>query len=196
MSGRWGIFGGLFDPVHIGHLHLAQTLLEQAQLDCLLWVPSATPKHKVADAPVSFEHRVRMIHIAIEGQGRMCLSEIEQEERLSGYAIHTVRALKKRYPTADFSFIIGGDNVSDLVNWYEYEQLLNEIPIISGSRGGIKANTPAQVRDRVTQYEIEPVTIASRDIRKNIKDRQKLDWVKNSLPPGLFEYIEDHRLYR
>lgn len=196
MQGRWGIFGGLFDPVHNGHLHLARSLLAKADLDCILWVPSATPQHKSASVPVSFEMRVEMLHIALKNESQMCMSEIEREEKLSGYALHTVQALKKRYPTADFSFIIGADNVSDLVNWYHYEQLLDEIPLISGSRGGIIDNTPAEIHGRVKQFAIEPLTIASRDIRERLKNRIELDWVRSSLPPGLLEYIEEHGLYR
>ena len=195
MIGRWGIFGGLFDPVHNGHIHLVTSLAREAGLDGVLWVPSAKPPHKETDQPASFEDRLAMIRLAIQDLPNMAISEIESEQKLSGYALHTVRALRKRYPALYFCFIIGADNVSDLVNWYQYDQLLSEIEVIAGSRGGVKSESTDLFENRIRYFEIESKEISSSDIRDQIRDGAGLEQLLKVLPADVLEFISSKGLY-
>ena len=196
MLGRWGIFGGLFDPVHLGHIHLAASLKQEAGLDGILWVPSASPPHKDRNQPASFYHRVAMLKLATESLPNNLISEIESEQELSGYALHTVEALRKRYPETDFSFIIGADNISDILNWYQYDQLLSEIAVIAGSRGGIMLENADLIDNRIRYYEVEPMRVASSDIRKLIRSNAKPEKLLSFLPKKVYDYVVENNLYQ
>lgn len=195
MQGRWGIFGGLFDPVHLGHIHLASKLINEAGLDGVLWVPSARPPHKDKAQPVPFETRVEMLRLATESLFNMAISEIESELKLSGYALHTIEALKKRYPDVDFCFIIGADNIKDIPNWYEYDRLLSETTVIAGSRGGVKPSSPDLPDNRIRYFEVEPIQIASSEIRKLIKNGAGREDLLGLLPEEVLDYISTKNLY-
>ena len=196
MHGRWGIFGGLFDPVHLGHIQLATSLAHEAGLDGVLWVPSASPPHKDRNQPASFHHRVSMLVLAVKSLSNMEISEIELEQELSGYALHTVRALKKRYPKTDFSFIIGADNVSDILNWYQYDQLLSEIDVIAGSRGGVEPVSALVSDSRIRIIEVESLQAASSDIRSLIHAGADSRKLLAFLSQEVYDYVSVNGLYK
>lgn len=195
MRGRWGIFGGLFDPVHRGHIHLASKLMSEAGLDGILWVPSARPPHKDKIQPAPFQDRVEMLRLVTGSLPNMAISEIESELELSGYALHTIRALKKRYPDADFCFIIGADNIKDIPNWYEYDQLLSEIDVVAGSRGGVKPESTDVSDNRIRYFEVEPIQIASNEVRKLIQNGATREELLGLLPEEALDYISTKNLY-
>lgn len=195
MTGRWGIFGGLFDPVHYGHIRLASHLARAAELDGILWVPAAQPPHKDKNQPASFKDRLAMLRLALQDLPNMVISDIEAAAELSGYALDMVRAVKKRYPEPEFCFIMGADNVTDIVNWYHYDQLLSEIDVIAGSRGGVEMGPAGAGDSRLRCFEIEPTEMASSDIRGQIRDGADLEFLLKALPPEVLEFISTKGLY-
>src|SRR5882724_7481657 len=104
---RIGIMGGTFNPIHLGHLLMAQDAMEQVGLDRVKFIPSATPPHKAVDALASDRDRLRMIELAIRGNDRFEADDIEIQRGGRSYSVDTLTELRRREPRANFYFIIG-----------------------------------------------------------------------------------------
>ncbi|MCU0527294.1 MAG: nicotinate (nicotinamide) nucleotide adenylyltransferase [Elainella sp. Prado103] len=111
------IFGGAFDPVHWGHLRIAEAALDQAQLDLILWVPSYQPPHKSSPRlRLSYPHRLAMIHLAVAEQPHFGVSTVERDRQIS-YGIETLRNLQQLHPAAEWAWITGVDQFQMLPHW-------------------------------------------------------------------------------
>ncbi|MDO5702978.1 MAG: nicotinate (nicotinamide) nucleotide adenylyltransferase, partial [Lachnospiraceae bacterium] len=137
---RVGIMGGSFDPIHIGHLILADTALEQFSLDKILFIPSGNPPHKLnRDGRASVSDRMEITRLAIEGNPGFELSDIEaRSEGVYTYTYLTLEALRGMNPDTEYYFIIGGDSLRDFPTWRCPEKISKMCVLI------------AAVRDRVT----------------------------------------------
>lgn len=194
---HWGIFGGAFDPVHNGHITLARGILGAAGLDGILFVPSYNPPRKNKGCVASFEDRVVMLKLAIDGETKLALSEIEAESEEPGYTLHTVRALKKRFPQTTFSFIIGADLLAELESWYEAEEIAKEVRIIAGARpGALLAEPSGFTKGSMTLVETHPVNLASHEIRALIGSGLSMAELSRMVPETVAAYIFEHGLYR
>lgn len=195
-GGQWGILGGSFNPVHRGHLALATDLAAAKGYHGVLMVPSFIPPRKVIPDMAPFVDRVEMLTLACEDTPQLVVSTIEAESDTPGYTLLTVRALKKRYPKATFSFIIGADLLTEFESWYEAEEILNEVNILVGSRPGSQLEIPPGF-DK-SRFELVATTlldISSRDIRDCIRagiDREEL--VK-LVPEKVADYLIERGLY-
>jgi nicotinate-nucleotide adenylyltransferase len=114
---RLGILGGTFNPVHIGHLVMAQDALEEFELDEILFVPCSTPAHKDAATLVAAPHRLAMLEHALEADPRFAVSTVELDRGGVSYSIDTVRSVKGQYPEAELFFVIGGDSLLEIHSW-------------------------------------------------------------------------------
>ena len=103
---KWGILGGTFDPVHLGHLALGTAILEARQLDGILLLPAFDPPHREAQPSASFQDRLNMLDLVCEGEPRFTVCTIEEELERPSYSLRTIRALKQKYSGVDFRFII------------------------------------------------------------------------------------------
>src|SRR5205807_2635405 len=115
-----GIFGGMFDPIHHGHLILARDALEQLGLDSLIFVPAAISPHKLHQKPTDAAVRLEMVRAAIEGEPRFYVDSLELERPAPSYAVHTVETLRARESQGEFFFLIGEDNVAKLSTWHRF----------------------------------------------------------------------------
>jgi nicotinate-nucleotide adenylyltransferase len=123
---KLAIFGGAFNPVHWGHVQIAETALHQANLDAVLWVPSYRSPHKDQTEMLSFNHRLAMVQLAIADQPQFSVSTIEQElveqaghqPKQPVYAVETLRALQMLYPQTQWYWVIGLDTLQTLPRWY------------------------------------------------------------------------------
>ena len=111
---RIGIFGGTFDPPHVGHLILAAEARDQLDLDCVLWVVTPDPPHKTTRALTPLETRLVMVHAAIDGDERFQISRIEIDRPGPHYSADTVRILAEEYPGSQLYYLMGGDSLRDL----------------------------------------------------------------------------------
>jgi nicotinate-nucleotide adenylyltransferase len=137
MPRRVGLLGGTFDPVHIGHLRVAEEAVEALSLDTFLFIPAATPPHKPDRRIESFEDRLRMLQLAVADHPCFQVSDIEQ--RLSGksYSVVTLRELRKEYPEGtEFFFLVGLDAFWELDTWYEYRDLFRLASLVVLRRPG------------------------------------------------------------
>ncbi len=122
---RIGILGGTFNPIHLGHLLVAQDAMEQMALDRVKFIPSATPPHKTAEVLASERDRLQMIRLAIRGNDRFQVDDIEVRRGGKSYSVDTLVELRRRDPKADFYFIIGADSLRELHLWWKAQRVVS-----------------------------------------------------------------------
>ncbi len=196
-GGSWGILGGSFDPVHNGHINLANWICSKKNLDGVLFVPAVKHPNKNRQSEADYSDRVAMIKTALLGITEIVICEIEAEEKLSGYTIDTIRALKKRYPKAEFYFIIGADNISMIEKWHMSGELKKEIKFLAGSRPSTnKSNYPESANSDIEFIEIPELDISSSEIRKKVREGFSFEDIARDVPASAVEYIFEKGLYR
>jgi len=152
---RIGIYGGTFDPIHNGHLEVAEAILKAFALDRMLFVVSATPPHKRKQAIGSPFHRLAMAALATADSPQMFVSTIELESPSRPYTIETLERLRTELQPVQLFFVMGADSFRDVTSWYEYERILSEYEVIVATRPGyrndenIAANLSPQLQSRI-----------------------------------------------
>lgn len=197
---RLGILGGTFNPVHIGHLLLAQSAAEKYELSKILFVPCRVPPHKATASLVSELHRKAMLEMAIEGDLRFEISDIELQRSGPSYSIDTVRAIRSQYPGVEVFFIIGGDTLPELHLWKDIHELLSLCRFISFERPGtedtlqsIQLNPPWPGKLLADLTRGVRVDISSTEIRYRIAEGMSIRYL---VPAQVEMYIAEHHLYR
>jgi nicotinate-nucleotide adenylyltransferase len=200
---RIGVFGGTFDPVHVGHLILAEQCREQANLDRVLFVPSASPPHKQTQPVTPFAQRVEMLSLAISGHASFSINELEKDRDGPSYTAHTLEQLQREQPGDEFFFILGSDSLHDLPKWYQPRRILElatllvvlraDWPVFNTEELKLAMQLPADFPLRYTLVEAPLITLSSRDIRKRIAEGRS---VRYMVPRAVEAYAEDKGLYR
>lgn len=200
-----GLFGGSFNPPHLGHVAVAQAVRDALGLDALWLMPAGKPPHK-PDHPemASAEDRLEMTRLAA-GEAGLEVTDVELRRTGPSYTIDTVRALEAAHPEAEFHFLIGADSVDELPTWHRAAELLAEVPFVVVARPGhsieeglavvareLGPEAAASLRARVVRAPELP--ISSTAIRQKIKDGDPT-W-RNDVPPGVARFIEERGLYR
>jgi nicotinate-nucleotide adenylyltransferase len=195
---RLGIFGGTFDPVHLGHLILAEQCREQARLAQVLFMPAAQPPHKPRpQAP--FAQRVEMLQLAIAGNPTFGIDEIEAERSGPSYTADTLEEQQRRRPTDELFLIVGADSLRDFPTWYQPERILRRAALLVVARPDAPApdwlgvGLPAEVPVRCHVVTAPLIGIASRDLRRRLAEGRS---VRYQLPRAVEAYIQDKGLYR
>ncbi len=200
---RIGIFGGTFNPVHMGHLVMAQDALELFELSKVIFVPCACPPHKTSSDVASAEHRLAMLQVALEGDLRFEVSDIEILRGGVSYSIDTAREIKKLHPGSEMFFIIGADSLPELRLWKEISQLLDLYSFVTIARPGVDLNDPGLrdpmpgdprsllLRDQVRIGHL--INISSTDIRYRIAEGMSIRYLVH---PAVEMYIAEHSLFR
>jgi nicotinate-nucleotide adenylyltransferase len=195
-----GIFGGTFDPPHLGHLILASEAHSQLGLDRLLWILTPEPPHKQDQDITSIEHRLAMVNLAIEGNPSFELSRIEMDRPGPHYTLDTVELIAEQYPDADITPIIGGDSLHDLPKWHRPKELLYACHWVGVMRRpGEETNLEALERalpgisSKVHYVDAPLLEIASREIRNRVATGRPFRYY---LPPPVYAYIAQHHLYQ
>ena len=196
---RLGIFGGTFDPPHIGHLILAEEAQSQLDLDLVLWVLTAGPPHKSGQILTSLEHRLDMLVAAIRDNPLFEISRVEIDRPPPHYALETVRILNQAYAGDALFYLMGGDSLRDLPTWHKptaFVQACNAIGVMR--RPGEQADLEDLERlipgiSRKLRFVEAPLLeIASSDIRVRVAAGRPFRYY---LPPAVFQIILDKKLY-
>jgi nicotinate-nucleotide adenylyltransferase len=196
-GGAWGVLGGTFDPVHEGHLALADQVRLRLPLIRVLMVPSWNHPFKEDTCEADYRHRAAMLKLAVERYEGMEVCEIEAEENLSGYTVDTVKALKRRWPKVDWHFIIGSDNLQELPNWHQTEMILREVKLAVGTRYGHDLSIPAGYpEDRFRMVATQIVDVSSSSLRARLRYGTDDPLVQAVIPQRVLEYIREHKLYQ
>jgi nicotinate-nucleotide adenylyltransferase len=186
-----GLFGGTFNPPHIGHLIIAQESLKQLKLDEVWWMPASNPPHKKKVEDVSDGHRIEMVKKTIGNNNQFFLSLLEFERSGPSYTIDTIRLLKKKFPNKDFTFIMGGDMVHSLGSWHQIEQLKDLVHFAGVGREGFPVDEHWE-RFNVKLVEIPNIGISSTFIRLRAKDNGNIRYF---VADDVWEYMKEHQLY-
>ncbi|HEY5621471.1 MAG TPA: nicotinate-nucleotide adenylyltransferase, partial [Pontiella sp.] len=133
---RIGIMGGSFDPVHVGHLIMAQDAIDRLELSGVVFIPAAIPPHKQHLQQVNAEHRINMLRLATEADLRLSVSDIELKRGGVSYTIDTIRALQQEQPGVEWILTVGSDTLVDLHNWYKIDELLSLCEVATFLRPG------------------------------------------------------------
>ena len=199
---KLGIFGGSFDPVHNGHLILAEQCREQANLDRVVFVPAARPPHKPGRRLSSFHQRVEMLELAISGNPGFAIDPLENDRPGPSYTVATLEAMTAR-GDGELWLIMGADSLVDLPMWYEPRRILELAGVLVVGRPGSPEpdegslrralEMPADFPLRLQFVESPLIAIASRDLRARFADGRS---VRYMAPRAVEAYIEDKGLYR
>ncbi len=199
-----GIFGGTFDPVHLGHLIVAETTLYQVPLEQIIWVPSCNPPHKKA---ASFQHRVAMLQQAIADNPAFAVSLVEEKRSGTSYAIDTMIELFAFYPNTHWYWIVGLDTFQSLPRWYRVQELAQLCDWLIAPRFGCcdfiaqSELICKQVEQQLAKQSINIqwqlmhiplVGLSSSLIRNLCGDRKSIRYL---VPEAVRAYIADHNLY-
>lgn len=200
---RIGLLGGSFNPVHIGHLIMAQDAAVAYELDRVFFIPAMIPPHKSSQTLVTAEQRMDMIRLAL---GSRVAWEVSDEEIRRGgvsYTIDTVRHFALNHPDAELFFIIGGDTLPELHTWREIHALLDLCTFITMVRPGfepevlrtMRLNLPAaQVEKLVRHVTVGHVIgISSTEVRMRVAKSEPIHYL---VPEAVDHYIREHGLYR
>ena len=189
---RIGLLGGTFNPVHIGHLLIAQDALEQLELDGVTFIPCAAPPHKAAPNLASGPHRLAMLRWAVRGQRAFRVDDIELRRGGVSYSVDTVTELKRRNPDTEFYFIIGADSLDELHRWKEIGRLAEMCEFVAVARPGCKLRRAyRQARCRLVQGHA--CDVASREIRERVARGAGIRYL---VPETVLRYIARHKLYQ
>lgn len=188
---RIGLYGGSFDPVHLGHLLVAQAACEEAGLDRLFFIPAAQSPFKPEGQPAPAAERLRLLRLALAGK---CNYEIDEQEIGRGgvsYTIDTVRDYARRFSGAELFYLIGADHVPSLAKWREAEELARLLEFIATPRPGEKeAAFPASFRGRTLKGF--PLGVSASQIRARVKAGLSIEHL---VSPAVAEAIRNYRLY-
>ena len=201
-SMRIGIFGGTFDPPHVGHLILAERCREAAGLDEVWFLVSYRPPHKADGSVTRFEHRCDMAAMAITGQPAFRVEPIEKELPPPSYTAETLTELRHRHPGDEFHLILGGDSVADLPKWHEPANVVAAAGLIGVARPGVRIVSSAELASdlgrptdgvRLQWVESPLIDVASREIRQRVADGKTIRYL---VPRAVEEFVRERGLYR
>jgi len=186
-----GLFGGSFDPVHLGHLLVAQAAVEELGLDRLFFILAARSPFKSETNPASPAHRLQLLRLALAGWTNCEIDEEEVQRGGVSYTIDTVRGYAKRFPGAQLFYLIGADNVAKLNEWRDAAELARLAEFVAIPRpGGGTANFPAPFRGRALRGF--PLGVSSSQIRARMKEGLP---VEPLVPAQVAEAIRAAKLY-
>ena len=193
---RIAVMGGTFNPIHYAHLLSAEQVRVGLGYDKILFIPSARPPHKVADADIiEPEHRYQMVLLAIIGNPYFEVSRIELERAGPSYTVETLKALQNLYgETTELAWIIGADSLIEYKVWRDFDEVLARCIMIATTRPNYALNrVPLAVRKRVTTFPVTGVDISATAIRERVRNRLSIRYL---VPETVENYIHQHRLYQ
>jgi nicotinate-nucleotide adenylyltransferase len=191
---RIGILGGTFDPVHLGHLLLAECAREELSLDEVLLVPAREPWRKSHRAITAAEHRLAMLELAIAGNDGFGISDIELRRPGPTYTADTLEALAGERLDDEFYFIVGADALADLPQWHEPQRVVAHALLAVAPRAGLDAEVAlAGMEDRVRRFNAPRIEISSTEIRARVAAGRS---IRYQVPHAVAAYIASHGLYR
>ena len=200
---RLGIFGGTFDPPHVGHLLAAIDAFERLELDRLVFVPAATQPLKVEAGSADAAHRLAMVRAMVEGDPRFSVDPIEIDRAGLSYTVDTLTEFERRHPAAERFFLVGADTVGAFTKWREPGRVLRlaRLVVLRRATDGEEESPSAVLRSLMTEpgtetplvLETRRVDVSSTEVRARIRARLS---IRGFVPDAIAAYIERAGLYR
>ena len=198
------IFGGTFDPIHFGHLRLAEKVIEEDLADEIMFVPAGKPPHKL-DKPISSgKHRLEMVKLVLNEYPEFSVSDYEiVNQRKTSYTINTLRALQAAFPERRFRLMMGMDNFLSLDTWHKFQEIVSNYELIIFTRPEIRRISLAKITEKFGNkltskleksiIDTVDVDISSTAIRKRVENEEELSGL---VMPSVAEYIRENGLYK
>lgn len=194
---RIGVFGGTFDPPHVAHLIVAETVRAQFGLDRVLWVPNARPPHKASEALTPAHHRLAMTRLAIEGNTAFAVSTVEMDAQGPCYTVDTLRRLAEAHPASELALVIGGDSLAGFGTWRAPEEILRRAPLLVYHRPDVVPSLPPSLAEalagRIHFAEAPLLGISSTALRRRCRAGATIRYL---VPDAVHAYVLRHGLYR
>ncbi len=212
---KWGLLGGTFDPIHVGHLRCAEEILEMFDLNRIIFIPASKPPHKIHGDITSFHHREQMITLAIEGNPVFSFSDVEKQRENTSYSVETVEYILKKYmDNLELYFILGQDAFHAIQTWKAWEKLLLLCNFVVMTRPGyenkgldgilpVAFSSRFEYDDQIQGFrgptghviffrEVTFLDISSSDIRQRVKQGKTIKFL---VPETVRHYITRNSLY-
>jgi nicotinate-nucleotide adenylyltransferase len=192
MTERWGLFGGTFDPIHWGHLLLAEITRQILNLHKVFFIPARIPPHK-GNVRASSEQRYRMAQLACEGNPHFEVSDVEIRREGPSYTVDTLRTFRNRNANAELYLIMGSDSAKDLGSWKDYETILEQSNVVVlGRPGAIGDNISERLGSRVTILPTPLIELSSSDVRRQVHEGRSIRYL---VTDSVEKYIRSENLY-
>ena len=194
-----GIFGGTFDPIHLGHVVIAEQVMQELGLSRVVFVPSGIPPHKEASSiRASAADRLAMVEAAVSGNENFSVDRVEIEAERPMHSVETVSIFKERYPEDEWFFISGADEVSNLLSWKGADLLLEQVVMVAATRPGYDLSALGHLEDgldnfdRIFPVECSRLDISASGIRRRILQGKTIRYL---VPEEVYKIIHERRLY-
>ena len=188
---RIGVLGGTFDPVHIGHLILAEEAVNQLGLDRLIFVPTNQPPHKDYSPLADAEDRFIMIKLVVEDNPSFEVSRVEVDRAGKSYSVETLKRLKEKYGSEDeIVLLTGSDSLDELSSWRQIDEVLRLCRFVVAGRPGYSLG---KLPPGAESISIAPVNVSSTEIRRRIKQGES---IHELVPDKVRKYILEKELYK
>jgi len=195
------IFGGTFDPIHIGHIHIAYEALYNLHLDKILFMPAGNPPNKINKKITDAKIRYALVEKAVENETNFEISNYEINKKENSYTYETLELFSELERNVEWYFLIGGDSLMDLKNWKNVDRLLNSCKLVVYNRAGFAVQKVLKQKDyleqkfgnEITFLDMPIIDISSTNIRKGIKEGRNINYL---LPKGVDRIIDKLQLYR
>ena len=185
-----GILGGTFNPVHIGHLILAEEAREKLGLDKIIFVPVNLPPHKDSQDIADAASRLRMLKLAVKANKYFGVSDVEIKRKGCSYTIDTIRIFKNKFPRDQFYFIIGSDLLKYLDEWKDLEEISKLVKFVTAARPGYPLEN---IPPHFETLEIRAVDVSGFQVRQRIKENKSFRYIVSE---AVFDFINKKRLYK
>ena len=183
-----GIYGGSFNPIHVGHIALAKQLLKKAGLDEIWFIVSPQNPLKKSSDLMDDNKRLELVEIALDGESGLKASNYEFHLPKPSYMLHTLQSLSKDFPNREFTLIIGADNWESFPKWYGYKEIIAHYSILIYPREGCKISVE-KLPEKVSLIETELYNISSTEIRQRIKAGQS---IKGMVPDMILDKVKEY----
>lgn len=195
-----GILGGTFDPIHLGHLHMAEAVYASLELEKIIFIPAFVPPHKIGLDYAPAADRYAMTKLAVEAYPHFSVSDMELKRNGVSYTIDTLRELHAQQPDKHLYFIIGADSVVQLHTWNSIYEMLDLATFVAAGRPGyagvrdeVVRNLGAEAAKKIILLHTPEYDISSTVIRSRIREKASLDGL---VPQAVEQYIYEHGLYK
>jgi len=200
VSERIGLLGGTFDPIHYGHLLLAEEARQAIPLERVVFAPAGQPPHKLGEPHAPPEHRLRMLELALADQPAFSISRVDLDRPGPHYSVDMLRLVHQEVgPNAELFFLMGMDSLANILTWREPARLLELCRIIVAARPGVYADmSPLRaalpgIVERVLFLSMPQIEISGADLRRRVASGRS---IRYQVPETVRLYIEEHQLYR
>jgi nicotinate-nucleotide adenylyltransferase len=195
---RLGVMGGTFDPIHHGHLFIAEEARVHFGLEQVLFIPNNTPPHKDNRRVSDAQHRFAMTELAVASNPHFACSSLELDREGASYTVETLLALRQQHPGTELFYLTGVDAVAEILTWKRHEEVIQLARFVAAARSGYEPEILAERLPRSYQQRIEilhspALEISSTDLRRRIAENRPIRYL---VPDDVVEYIEQNELYR